>query len=273
MVQENFILLLCIKVGGCFGLIFGLNFPTALRPVCIEMMSFHKFLLLNLIFISIFVGGVLVFFWRGVFFRSLKFGSSLDFLEKKKLEVFWTLFPFLILIVIGIYSLHILYHADVASIHPPRRGKKIKVIGRQWYWSYNYLLTMKLKRRKFRSATLNYNSYMINLKEIQNGNFRNLEVDKPLVMNLWSLYSIITTSSDVIHSFSLPTLGIKIDSVPGRLNEMKTMPLISGVYYGQCSELCGVNHSFMPIKVECFRFFKKAYESLNNPRINSRRKK
>jgi len=261
-------------MGGCFGSIYGLNFPAAMRPACIEMMNFHKFLLFNLIFISIFVAGVLIFFWIGVLFSKFNFGSSLDFLEKKKLEVFWTLFPFLILIVIGIYSLHILYHSDVSSMHPPRRGNKLKVVGRQWYWSYKYFLSMKLRQRKFNSAILAYNSYMINLDEIQNGNFRKLEVDKPLVMNLWCLYKIITTSSDVIHSFSLPTLGVKLDYVPGRLKEIKTMALNPGVYYGQCSELCGVNHRFMPIKLECFKFFQKFYAS-SSPRyqIPQRRKK
>jgi len=130
---------------------------------------------------------------------------------------------------------------------------------------------MRIRKRKFRSDFLNYNSYMINSESLKIGKLRNLEVDKPLVLKLWCLYKIITTSSDVIHSFSVPTLGLKIDSVPGRLKEVKTLALMPGVYFGQCSELCGVNHSYMPIKLECFKFFKKCYVSLKNPRLKKRK--
>jgi len=118
---------------------------------------------------------------------------------------------------------------------------------------------MKLRRLKFRSSFLAYDSYMIKTKDLKIGKFRKLEVDKPIVIHPWRLYTFITTSSDVIHSFSLPTLGIKLDSVPGRLKETKTLALLRGIYFGQCSELCGVKHSFMPIKLECFKFFKKFY--------------
>jgi len=96
-------------------------------------------------------------------------------------------------------------------------------------------------------------------KLLEKGNFRNLEVDKPLIMNTWSLYKLITTSSDVIHSFSVPTLGLKLDSVPGRLKEVSTMLLLTGVYYGQCSELCGVGHRIMPIKIERFRYLRPKF--------------
>jgi len=130
---------------------------------------------------------------------------------------------------------------------------------------------MRIRKRKFRSDFLNYNSYMINSESLKIGKLRNLEVDKPLVLKLWCLYKIITTSSDVIHSFSVPTLGLKIDSVPGRLKEVKTLVLMPGIYFGQCSELCGVNHSYMPIKLECFKFFKKCYVSLKNPRLKKRK--
>jgi len=130
---------------------------------------------------------------------------------------------------------------------------------------------MRIRKRKFRSDFLNYNSYMINSESLKIGKLRNLEVDKPLVLKLWCLYKIITTSSDVIHSFSVPTLGLKIDSVPGRLKEVKTLALMPGVYFGQCSELCGVNHSYMPIKLECFKFFKKCYVSLKNPRLKEKK--
>jgi len=233
------------------------------------MMEFHTFLLYILIFISIFVGGVLLCFWVTIFFQNLNFGSSLDFLEKKKLEVFWTILPFIILIIIGYFSLTLLYHCDHGCFRPPRRGNKLKVVGRQWYWSYNYFIKMRIKRRHFRSKYLSYDSYLTKLKDLKLGSFRNLEVDKPLVLNLWTLYKIITTSSDVIHSFSIPVLGLKIDSVPGRLKEVKTMALITGTYFGQCSELCGVNHSFMPIKLECFKFFKRLYVG-NNSRLKKR---
>jgi len=188
------------------------------------------FLLTILLFISIFVGGILLCFWSPVVFQFMKEGNSSDFLEKKNLEVLWTLLPFLILIIVGVYSLHLLYHTDVTSKQIIDK-KKIKIIGHQWYWTYDYDLKTKDCRWPETKDHFVYDRYMLKDQDLILGRFRKLTVDKPLVIKINHVYNIRTTSRDVIHSFSIPNLGIKIDRVPGRLKETKFLSLNTGVFF------------------------------------------
>nr|YP_010262115.1 cytochrome c oxidase subunit II [Intoshia linei]UIB41618.1 cytochrome c oxidase subunit 2 [Intoshia linei] len=127
----------------------------------------------------------------------------------------------------------------------------IKIIGNQWFWTYEYDL--------FNSV---FNSYMISNEEIKSGMMRNLEVDNRMVLPYNKMCSLMITSSDVIHSFSIPGLGIKMDAIPGRLNNSMIFSKLPGVFYGQCSELCGIDHSFMPI---CLEFISSEhFNKLNN---------
>nr|YP_009059491.1 cytochrome c oxidase subunit II [Mastigeulota kiangsinensis]AIN75494.1 cytochrome c oxidase subunit II [Mastigeulota kiangsinensis] len=157
--------------------------------------------------------------------------------EAQTLEIFWTVLPALLLITLALPSLRLLYLLDE---QPLDSKNTLKSIGHQWFWSYEI---PNLGNKTF-------DSYMTPTTEITSGEYRLLEVDNRVVIPSNVDTSVITTSADVIHAWAVPSLGIKMDSVPGRLNMMNINPLISGVFYGQCSEICGANHAFMPIVVE-----------------------
>jgi len=152
------------------------------------------------------------------------------------LEIFWTLVPTLIIILMAIPSFKILYYVDRID----KIDMTLKVIGRQWYWQYEYP----------DHGNIYFDSNMIAQKDLKPGQLRLLEVDNRIVLPVETNIRLLVTSGDVIHSFSVPSFGIKTDAVPGRTNETWIRILRPGVYYGQCSEICGINHGFMPIAVE-----------------------
>lgn len=152
------------------------------------------------------------------------------------IEVIWTALPVMILVGIAVPSFRLLYAEDVI----PKADLTIKAIGHQWYWSYEYP----------DNGGFSFDSVMVPDTEIKPGQLRLLDVDNHVVLPVDTTIRIITTSLDVIHSWAVPAFGVKTDSVPGRLNEMWVKIERPGMYYGQCSELCGVNHGFMPIQVE-----------------------
>lgn len=198
-----------------------------------ELIAFHDIVMYILILIR-FV----------VFFRLIRvwFNSSLRkyFLEKNTIEILWTIIPAFILLFLSFPSLSLLYHIDTPLLK--KVGKTlIKVVGHQWYWEYSYLI---------KKVRVTYNSFIEPLNNLNLGGFRLLEVDKPLIVGYNNLISLKGITEDVIHSWSCNSLGIKFDVVPGRLNNFKFVPLVLGVFYGQCSEICGANHRFMPIEVE-----------------------
>jgi heme/copper-type cytochrome/quinol oxidase subunit 2 len=119
----------------------------------------------------------------------------------------------------------------------------IKIIGHQWYWSYEY-------SDEYNTQELNFDSYMVATSDLEKGQLRLLEVDNRLVLPANTHVRLIITSSDVLHSWAVPSLGIKLDACPGRLNQTTLFVKREGVFYGQCSEICGINHGFMPIVVE-----------------------
>src|SRR5690606_12848505 len=151
-------------------------------------------------------------------------------------EVLWTVVPVVILVGIAIPSFKLLYYLDRVE----EADMTIKVIGRQWYWTYEYP----------DHGNFAFDSNMIPEDQIQPGQLRLLEVDNRIVLPVDTNVRILVTASDVLHSFAVPAFGIKKDAVPGRINETWVRVDREGVYYGQCSELCGVNHAYMPIAVE-----------------------
>jgi cytochrome c oxidase subunit 2 len=153
------------------------------------------------------------------------------------LEMIWTISPALILIAIAFPSLRLLYLIDEV-INP---ALTIKIIGHQWYWSTEY--------SDF-TENNSFDSFMITTDELQDGQLRLLEVDNRILVPVDTSIRVIVTSADVIHSFGVPSLGVKVDAIPGRLNETSFFINRPGVFYGQCSELCGVLHGFMPIVIE-----------------------
>nr|YP_002221516.1 cytochrome c oxidase subunit II [Rachycentron canadum]ACH78271.1 cytochrome c oxidase subunit II [Rachycentron canadum]AGM47746.1 cytochrome c oxidase subunit II [Rachycentron canadum]BAN83116.1 cytochrome c oxidase subunit 2 [Rachycentron canadum] len=157
-------------------------------------------------------------------------------LDSQEVETVWTVAPAVVLIAIAIPSLRTLYLMDENdSPH-----LTIKAMGHQWYWSYEYTDYQELA----------FDSYMIPTQELAIGQFRLLEVDHRMVVPMSSPLRILISAEDVLHSWAIPALGVKVDAVPGRLNQTTFLVTRPGVFYGQCSEICGANHSFMPIVVE-----------------------
>jgi cytochrome c oxidase subunit 2 len=155
------------------------------------------------------------------------------------LEIVWTLIPSFILFAIAIPSFALLYSME--EILDPQMT--IKVIANQWYWTFEY-----------GNLGLEWDSYMINESDLVDGEPRLLTVDNPLFIPIETNVRLLITSKDVIHAFAVPSLGLKVDAVPGRLNQLSCYINRPGIYYGQCSELCGVNHGFMPLQIVSFKF-------------------
>jgi cytochrome c oxidase subunit 2 len=154
------------------------------------------------------------------------------------LEIIWTLIPVFVLVAIAVPSFALLYAIDEV-VDPV---VTVKVVGHQWYWSYEY-----------GDTGLNvpsFDSYMIPESDLKPGQLRLLEVDRRLWLPTDTHIRVLVTSADVLHSWAVPALGAKLDCIPGRLNQLSLFIKRPGVFYGQCSELCGVNHGFMPIAVQ-----------------------
>nr|QIE12518.1 cytochrome c oxidase subunit II [Lemnia saucia] len=157
-------------------------------------------------------------------------------LEGHMIEMIWTILPALTLIFIALPSLKLIYMID--EIRNPLIT--MKTIGHQWYWTYEY--------SDFNN--IEFDSYMMPINEMKPFHFRLLEVDNRTVLPYLSPIRVLTSSTDVIHSWTIPSSGVKIDASPGRLNQMSFTLNRTGMFYGQCSEICGANHSFMPIAIE-----------------------
>lgn len=160
------------------------------------------------------------------------------------IELIWTISPALILVAIAFPSFKLLYLMDEVTA----TQLTIKAIGHQWYWSYEYSDYTTVKDGG--DESISFDSYMVPTTDLEPGALRLLEVDNRVVVPVDTHVRFITTSTDVIHSFAVPSLGLKIDSVPGRLNQVSVLIQREGVFYGQCSEICGVWHGFMPIVIQ-----------------------
>lgn len=206
----------------------------AVTPVMEKIESFHSLLLVVIYSIGAFVFVLLVY-------TCFKFSAKRNPVPSKNthntlLEVVWTALPVIILIGIAIPSMRTLYYAQKIE----NADMTVKVIGNQWYWSYQYP----------DHGNIAFDSYMIKDEDIKPGQKRLLEVDNHLVVPVDTTIRVQLTAADVIHSWAVPAFGIKIDAVPGKLNETWFRATKTGTYYGQCSELCGVGHGFMPIDVD-----------------------
>nr|ACD77397.1 cytochrome c oxidase subunit II [Hypsiglena sp. 2 DGM-2013] len=156
--------------------------------------------------------------------------------EVEQLEAAWTAAPIMILILTALPSVRSLYLME--EVFDPYLT--IKATGHQWYWNYEYSDNIQMS----------FDSYMIQTKDLQNGSPRLLEVDHRMVMPAGLQARVVVTAEDVLHSWAIPSLGVKVDAVPGRLNQIPLTTSRVGVFFGQCSEICGANHSFMPIAME-----------------------
>lgn len=206
-----------------------LNLQDRASPLIEQLTFFHDHTLIILTIITILVGYLLF---------SLFFNKYINrfLLEGQTIEVIWTILPAIILIFIALPSLRLLYLLD--EIRNP--WLTLKSIGHQWYWSYEYSDFKKLE----------FDSYIIPRNELPDNGFRLLDVDNRVILPLNSQIRILVTAIDVLHSWTIPSLGVKIDATPGRLNQTNFFINRPGLFYGQCSEICGANHSFIPIVIE-----------------------
>nr|QMJ95736.1 Cox2 [Metschnikowia mauinuiana] len=174
-------------------------------------------------------------------FKNNKFAYKY-LMHGQTLEMMWTIFPAVMLLLIAFPSFMLLYLCD--EVLTP--AMTIKVVGLQWYWKYEYSDFVSEK-----GETIEYESYIMPEDMLEEGQLRLLDTDTSIVLPVDTHVRFMVTANDVLHSFAVPSLGIKIDAAPGRLNQVSALMQRTGVYYGQCSELCGVNHSLMPMKMEC----------------------
>ena len=216
-----------------------MGFQDPATPIMQGIIDLHHDVLFFVIFVATFV------FW--MISRTLyHFNAHRNPLPEKiihgtAIEIAWTLTPSLLLVLIAIPSFALLYSLD--EVVDP--AVTLKAIGHQWYWSYEYS-----DYTQSDDQSIAFDSYMIPDDELELGQLRLLEVDNRVVVPVNTHIRVIITAADVLHSWAVPSLGVKCDAVPGRLNQIPLFIKREGVFYGQCSELCGVNHSFMPIVVE-----------------------
>jgi len=213
----------------------GLGLQEGASPMKEQMAAFHDHLLLPI------TTAIVIFVFALLLIIIVRFNARANPTPSKRthnvlLEIIWTLVPVLILIVIAIPSMKMLYFIDKTK----EAEMTLKVTGYQWYWGYEYP----------DNNGVNFLSNMVQDKDLKEGQPRLLATDNPVVLPVDTNIKILTTASDVIHAFAVPALGVKIDAVPGRLNETWVRIEKEGTFYGQCSEICGANHGFMPIEIK-----------------------
>ena len=213
-----------------------LGFLDGFDPIIEEFIYFHDFTNMILIFIIRFVGYIIIsILLNSIIFKGLLHGQVI--------ECIWTTIPGLILIQIALPSLSLLYLIEDS----PSPNLTVKAIGHQWYWEYEYT--------DFWAGLdiFTFDSYMIPERDLGLGIFRQLETDNRVVVPLLRKVRILVSSADVLHSWTIPSLGVKADAIPGRVNQINFISMLPGVLYGQCSEICGSQHSNMPICLEMLR--------------------
>ncbi len=209
-----------------------LGFQPGATPVMDDVIWFHDFLLWIIAAIALFVLALLVIIM-------IKFNARANPVPSRTthnttIEVIWTVVPVLILVTIAVPSFRLLFY----QLNVPKADVTVKATGKQWFWTYSYP-----------DSKFEFDSLMVQDKDLKAGQPRLLTVDNEMVVPVNKVVKVLTTGADVIHSFAVPSFGIKIDAIPGRVNETWFKAERVGTYYGQCSELCGRDHAFMPIVV------------------------
>lgn len=224
-----------------------LGFQDPATPIMEGIINFHNYLMIYIVLVAVAVAWIL--FRCIVLYTENTKQSRTLFTHSTLLEIVWTVVPAIILVVIALPSFSLLYAMD-EMIDP---SLTLKVIGHQWYWSYEYSDYMNSGDNNSDEYTMinkNFESYLRTLDNLKPGNLRLLEVDNRITLPLNTHIRLIVSSADVLHSWAVPSLGVKVDACPGRLNQTSIYLKRKGVFFGQCSEICGVNHGFMPIVVK-----------------------
>nr|AMW67841.1 cytochrome c oxidase subunit II [Dilar sp. YW-2016] len=211
-----------------------LSLQDSASPLMEQLTFFHDHALIILTVITMLVG----YLMTTLFFNSY---TNRNLLEGQKIEIIWTILPAITLIFIALPSLRLLYLLDEVS----NPSLTLKTIGHQWYWSYEY--------SDFNN--IEFDSYMIPTNDLNLNNFRLLDVDNRTILPMNTQIRILISAADVLHSWTVPSMGVKVDATPGRLNQTSMFMSRPGLFFGQCSEICGANHSFMPIVIESIPLF------------------
>lgn len=210
-----------------------IDLPTAASPMMSSMRSFNNLLLVIIIAIVIFVMGLLL--WVMVRYRESANPVPSKLSHNTMIEILWTIVPVLILVVIAIPSFRLLFE----QFDFPKPDVVVKATGKQWYWSYDYP-----------DDKLSFDSYPIDEKDLKPGQLRNLSVDNEMVVPVNKVVQVLITGADVIHQWVIPAFGSRADAMPGRVNRTWFVAKEPGIYYGECSALCGQGHAYMPIAVK-----------------------
>ena len=210
-----------------------LGLQQAASPVMADITSFHNFLLWIITAITVFVLALLLIVM--IRFNARANPTPSRTTHNAVIEIIWTIVPVVILVAIAIPSFRLLF----VQLDVPTPDLTVKATGKQWYWSYNYP----------DNGNFEFDSLIVEDKDLKPGQPRLLTVDNEMVVPVNKVVHVLVTGADVIHSFAVPSFGIKIDAVPGRLNDTWFKATGEGVFHGQCSELCGKDHAFMPITV------------------------
>nr|AAM73846.1 cytochrome oxidase subunit II [Nurudea shiraii]AGW07085.1 cytochrome c oxidase subunit II [Nurudea shiraii] len=213
-----------------------LNFQNSNSPLMEQLIFFHDHTIFIIMMIMSAISYMMIFIIKNKFI-------NIKILENQLIELIWTIIPPIILIFIALPSLHLLYLMD--EMKSPILT--IKILGHQWFWSYEY--------SDF--SNIEFESYMIN--NMNKENFRLIEVDNKTILPFKLNIRLLISSDDVIHSWTIPSLAIKMDAIPGRINQINLFMNRPGLFFGQCSEICGINHSFMPIQIESIPLNKFIY--------------
>jgi cytochrome c oxidase subunit II len=208
-----------------------MDLQDAASPVMADVASFHFFLLWVIAAISAFVLALLLICI--VRFNARANPTPSRTTHNTPIEILWTIVPVIILAAIAVPSFRLLF----VQLEVPKPDLTVKVTGKQWFWSYSYP----------DNGNFEFDSLMVQEKDLKPGQLRLLAVDNEMVVPVNKVVHVLVTGADVIHSFTVPSFGIRMDAIPGRLNETWFKATTEGVFYGQCSELCGKDHSFMPI--------------------------
>jgi len=236
-----------------------LGFQDPASPLMSGLINLHHYIMFFLVIVLFFVFTMMYFILTSFTvnnknsiqnFLRIKSLYSVDLSHNTAIEVIWTLIPSFILLLIAIPSFTLLYAFETFM----DSNISIKVVGHQWYWSYECVTRLKAlplfwENYSFKNIKILFDSYMLETEDLKPLELRLLDVTNPLVIPINTYIKLYVTASDVIHSWAVPSLGVKIDSLPGRLNEVMCFINRIGRFYGQCSELCGVKHGFMPIVV------------------------
>nr|AXS67635.1 cytochrome c oxidase subunit II [Cicadellidae gen. sp. 1 JCX-2018] len=206
-----------------------IKFQDSASPITEKMIMFHDHSMMIIMLIT----SMVMYIMMTIIMNKL---VNRNLLEAQLIEIIWTSIPMILLLIIALPSLNILYMME-ESMKPML---SIKAMGHQWFWSYEYSDYKNIE----------FDSYMKNNKELMDNEFRLLEVDNRTIIPLNTKTRMMISSYDVIHSWTVPALGVKIDAIPGRINQGNLTIMRTGLFFGQCSEICGANHSFMPIMIE-----------------------